>query len=257
MDRDHRDLDDVRVRALHAEVDRDALAEAARLAVRGAELGHRPAAAEQARRVPVLRRLRDRPRDERLHLREAREVRVDVRLRLLLRDVQVLGEPEGRDPVDDPEVDHLGDRPLVLRQGRRLLAEDLGRGRRVDVLAAEERLAQLRLARDVSEDPELDLRVVGREQAVSGLRDERGADLAPELGADRDRLQVRVRRREAPGRGDVLVDRRVQAPVLADQRRAAARGTCSRASSARATPRSIGTISWSPRIARSTLPSVE
>ena len=46
----------------------------------------------------------------------------------------------------------------------RILAEHLGGGRRVDVLAALERLAQLRLARDVREDPQLDLRVVGRDQ---------------------------------------------------------------------------------------------
>ena len=140
-------------------------------------------------------------------------------LRLLARDLEVLGEAERRDPVDDPEVDHLRDRALRRGQLGRLDAEHLGRGRRVDVLAALERLAQLRLAGDVREDPQLDLRVVGREQLVPRLGDERGADLAAELGADRDRLQVRVRRREAAGRGDGLVDRRVQAPVLGDQAR--------------------------------------
>ena len=54
VDRDHRDLDDVRVRALHDEVHGDALAEAARLPVRRAELGNRAAATEEARRVAVL-----------------------------------------------------------------------------------------------------------------------------------------------------------------------------------------------------------
>ena len=122
VDRDHRDLDDVRVRALHDEVHRDALAEAARLPVRRPELGNGSPPPEQARHVAVLRRLHDRARDERLHEREAREVRVDVGLRLLLRDVEVLGEPEGGDPVDDPEVDHLRDVPLVLRERRRILA---------------------------------------------------------------------------------------------------------------------------------------
>ena len=48
--------------------------------------------------------------------------------------------------------------------------------------------------------------------------DERRADPAPELGAHGDRLEVRVRRREPPGRGDRLVDRRVQPAVpLVDQ----------------------------------------
>ena len=85
-------------------------------AVRRADLRHRPAAAEQRRDVAVARRLLDRPRDEVLHVREAREVRVDVGLRLLARDLEVLREAERRDAVDDPEVDHLRDRALAGRQ---------------------------------------------------------------------------------------------------------------------------------------------
>ena len=96
--RDHRDLDDVRVRALHDEVHGDALAEPARLPVRRAQLGDRPPAPEQARHVAVLRGLRDRARDERLDEREAVEVRVDVRLRLLLRDVEVSESPKAEMP---------------------------------------------------------------------------------------------------------------------------------------------------------------
>ena len=164
--------------------------------LRRADLGHRPAAAEQRGHVAVALRLLDRPRDEVLHVREPREVGVDVGLRLLARDLEVLREPERRDAVDDPEVDHLRDRALAGRQRRRIDAEHLGRGRAVDVLAARERLAQLRLAGDVREDAQLDLRVVGREQLRALLGDERRADLAPEVGADRDRLQVRARRRE-------------------------------------------------------------
>src|SRR5213076_660196 len=115
---------------------------------------------------------------------EAGEIGVDVRLRLLARDLEVLREPERRDAVDDPEVDHLRDVALVLRQRRLVLAEHLRRGRRVDVLAARERLAELRLARDVREDAQLDLRVIGRDEAAAALGDERAPDLAPELGPD-------------------------------------------------------------------------
>ena len=122
--------------------------------------------------------------------------------------LEVLREPEGGDAVDDPEVDHLGHVALVLRQLRALLAEHLGGRRRVDVLARREGLAELRLAGDVREDPQLDLRVVGREQPEARLGDEGAADLAPELGADGDRLQVRIRGREPPRRGDGLVEGR-------------------------------------------------
>ena len=144
------------------------------------------------------------------------------------------------------------------RERRRVHAEHLGRGRAVDVLAARERLAQLRLARDVREDPQLDLRVVGREQPVALLGDERRADLAAELGADRDRLQVRVGGREPAGRGDRLVERRVQPPVVlveisdgSGPRYVFSSFESSRHSSI------TGTIACSCRIERSTFASVE
>src|SRR3972149_536427 len=44
--------------------------------------------------------------------------------------------------------------------------------------------------------------------------DEGGADLAAEVGADGDRLQVRVRGREPSGRRDGLVEGRVEATVV-------------------------------------------
>jgi hypothetical protein len=65
----------------------------------------------------------------------------------------------------------------------------------VDVLALGEGLTELRLAGDVGEDAQLDLGVVRRDEPVAGLGDEGAPDLAPKLGADGDRLQVRIRRR--------------------------------------------------------------
>jgi hypothetical protein len=50
----------------------------------------------------------------------------------------------------------------------------------------------------VGEDPELDLRVVGRHEAVARRRDERRPDAATLLGADRDVLQVRIGAGERP-----------------------------------------------------------
>ena len=145
MDVDHRDLDDVGGRALHDRVHGQAFAEAARLPVRRADLRHGASPAEECRHVAVALGLLDRALDEVLDVREAGEVGVDVLLRLLARDLQVLRESERGDPVDDPEVDHLGDVALVLRQLGRVLSEHLGRGRRVDVLVAGERLAQIDL----------------------------------------------------------------------------------------------------------------
>ena len=99
-----------------------------------------------------------------------------------------------------------------------------------------ERVDQRRVLGQVREHAELDLRVVGRDQHVARLGDERAADLAAELGADRDVLQVRIAAAQAAGRGDRLVEAGVHAAGLGVAPAAAARRCrCPSASSARAT----------------------
>ena len=94
--------------------------------------------------------------------------------------------------------------------------EDGAGGLGVDVLAAQEDVAQDLLVGDVGQDPQLDLVVVDAQQDVPGLGDEAGADLAAGLGADRDVLEVRVDAAQAARRGGRLLERRVQAAVVAD-----------------------------------------
>ena len=73
----------------------------------------------------------------------------------------------------------------------------------------------------VGEDAELDLRIVGGEQLPAGFAgDERRADFAAFVGADRNVLQVGVAGAEAAGRGDDLVERGVDAAGIGmDHRR--------------------------------------
>ena len=100
------------------------------------------------------------------------------------------------------------------------LVEDAGRGLAVDVGLPREGVLEVLVARDVGEDAQLDLRVVGRQQDEVRLAGhERAPDLAPELGPDRDVLEVRVGRRQATGRGDRLVEGRVEPPVGGHQGR--------------------------------------
>src|SRR5207249_814235 len=96
--------------------------------------------------------------------------------------------------------------------------EPLRRRARVDVLAAPERLDNRGVARQVGEDAELDLRVVGGDEPPPLLRDERGADPPAELGPGRDVHEVRVLRGEPPGRRHELVERRVDAAGARDRR---------------------------------------
>ena len=53
----------------------------------------------------------------------------------------------------------------------------------------------------MGEQAQFDLAVVGGDELAPLRRDEGAADLAPFLGADRNVLQVGLRRRQAPGRG--------------------------------------------------------
>ena len=95
------------------------------------------------------------------------------------------------------------------------VAEHLQRGAIVDVLAAcVNASTSAVVAREVRQHAQLDLRVVGRDQHVAGLGDERAADLAPELGADRDVLQVGIAAAQAAGGGDRLVEAGVDAAGL-------------------------------------------
>ena len=84
----------------------------------------------------------------------------------------------------------------------------------MDVVAGAEDLLQHLLVGDVGEDPQLDLAVVGREQAGALLGDEAGAHGAADLGPDRDVLQVGVGAGEPPGRRRRLVEGRVDAARL-------------------------------------------
>ena len=89
--------------------------------------------------------------------------------------------------------------------------EHLQRRLVVDVVAAREGGGERFVARQVRQHAQLDLRVVGRDQHVSGFGDERAADLPAQRRADRDVLQVRIAAAQASRRGDRLVEHRVHA----------------------------------------------
>ena len=85
-------------------------------------------------------------------------------------------------------------------------AEHLQRGPIVNVFAAPERFDQRIFLRQVREHAQLDLRVVGRNQHEPGIGDERAPDLAPEIRADGNVLQVGIAAAEAPGRRHRLIE---------------------------------------------------
>ena len=140
----------------------------------------------------MLGALGDRLFDESRHRGEPGEVALDELVGLLLGDVEPVGHPPGREPVNNPVVDHLRFRSHAgVDLVRRHPKHTTGR-RGVHVLALSEDLLERVLARDVRQEPQLDLRVVGAGQEVAGLGDEARPDLPAQLGPDRDVLEVGV-----------------------------------------------------------------
>ena len=136
------------------------------------------------------------------------------------RDPGPRGQAEVAHPIGDPEVHHLGHRALVGGHFRRLLVEHPGGRLSMDVRPAGEGVTEMLVARDVGEDAQLDLRVVrGEERHVGAAGDERVADPPAERRPDRDVLEVRIRRAQAPGRRDGLVEGRMEAAVRREKRR--------------------------------------
>ncbi len=67
-------------------------------------------------------------------------------------------------------------------------AEHLDHGARVDVFVFAERVGEHRIFRHMREHAQLDLRVVADDQQRAAVGAEGAADLAAQLGADRDVL---------------------------------------------------------------------
>src|SRR6266545_1068585 len=191
-DADHGDLDEVARRALERRVGRGALAEGADVEVLVLELGDVAAPAEQGLHVPPLARRGDGAIEPGAHAREAGEVLLDEALRVILRDGELAGQGKRSLAVDRGEVDRLRAgshfrRDLVVRH-----AEDDRRGLAVNVPALLEGFDERRVAREMGQESQLNLGVVGREQHRAGRSDEGAANGLAARGAHRDVLQVRI-----------------------------------------------------------------
>jgi hypothetical protein len=117
-------------------------------------------------------------------------------------------------PYTIPKLTIFAPLALLAGDGVERHAVDLRRDRGVDVLPVHERLGQVRVLRQVRQQAQLDLAVVRGDQHAALRRDERAADLAPDVGPDRDVLQVGVGRRQPARRRDGLVEARVDPPRL-------------------------------------------
>ena len=84
----------------------------------------------------------------------------------------------------------------------------------MDVPPRAEALDQPRILGQVGDAPQLDLVVVGDQQLAARCRDERPAELPPDLAAHGDVVEVGLVRRQPAGAGDGLVERGVDPSVV-------------------------------------------
>ena len=154
---DHRNLDQVSRRALDRRIRRHALAKGAHVVVPLLELGDVATTVEQRLHISLRFGLHDTAIEERLHPREALEIRVDKRLRLDVRQLELPRQGVRPLPVDRGEVDRLRARAHLASHLGQLHAED-DRGRLpVDITACFKRRHERRITRQMRQQTQFDL----------------------------------------------------------------------------------------------------
>src|SRR5262249_1990624 len=124
--------------------------------------------------------------------REVREVGIDKASRLVARDMQSLGKANSAHPIQDTEVDRFRQPPHL--GGNVLLGDamNLHRNGGVNVLVVSEGLAHRLIAGKMSEQAQLNLRVIGGQKSPTLLRQKRLANLLPHFSTDRNVLQIGI-----------------------------------------------------------------
>ena len=219
VDFQHRALHEIGGGPLDGRVHGGPFGGAARCRVLAVDVRQIAAAPEHRLHHPAGAGLRDGVVEPLLHLPVAGEVALDDVRRFALLQSEAVSETESREAVGDAVVDHLRDVALAARDLRRRDAERLAGDAGVEILARFEARAQHRIAGDVGEHAQLDLRIIGTQELPARLGNERLADLRTDGRADGNVLQIGVHAGEPARRGDRLIEGGVQAPVPADHGR--------------------------------------
>src|SRR5262249_52997206 len=152
-----RPLDEVGGRPLQRGVGRHALAERAVIEVLVVDLGDEAPASGEGLDVTELPCVLDAAIEVAAYARESAEVLLDELLRLVLGDIELLGEGEGPLAVDGAEIDGLGAGSLLGGDLRLGDPEDQRGGLAVDVAPGAEGIDELLVLGEMRQEPELDL----------------------------------------------------------------------------------------------------
>ncbi len=138
------------------------------------------------------------------------KISVDEFFGFALLNAKLLRQAERRKPVHDTEVHRLGAAAVFSVNQHRRHAEDLRRGERMDVITAAKSFHQQSVFRKVRQQAQFNLRIIGGEQYMARLSDNRRANFTAQLGANRNILQVGIDGGKPPGGGPRLVESGVQ-----------------------------------------------
>ncbi len=213
---DHRRLHDIGTGPLYGCIHCHALAELPLHEIRALKLRHGAAPSKECLGIPLLFGILHLFVQEGLDPREHPEIRLDVFLRLRPGDREILREAEGADPVDNTEIHRLG--IPALQRGDLLIGrvEHLCRRSPVNVAVLAVGLDQCFIARHGRQDAELNLRVIRirKNKALPGNK--HFADGSSLLGPHGNVLEIRVRRADAPGCRNGLMEGRMDALIPGD-----------------------------------------
>ena len=212
VDADHGHLDNVGLTALDRGVDGVTLSEATDSTILTVDIGEITAAVEERLDVSLLAGDLLGLFHIFLDFREGLEIALDELARLSVGDLHALCKTIGGDAIDDTEIGLFGFLTFGGRDLLHLLMPDLCGCCGMDIEALAEHLNHILIATEMGHDSQFDLTVVGTEEETAGLGDETFADLLAVIGADGDVLQVGIRRREAAGGCEGLVEGSMYVP---------------------------------------------
>src|SRR6202044_486283 len=219
IDLQHRQLDQIGSSSLQWSIDCRAFGKTAHVRVARLNIRNRANTAEVCSDGLVAAHSRERLFDEPLNAFVTFEVRLDVLPRRLLVDIQLRSKPKRADAVNNPEVDRLRAPARLFVHRRRIDAKDLASRQRMNILTGPIRVEQQWVLREVSHQPQLNLRVIRRHQHIPRSRNERRTDLAANRSADRNVLQIWISRRQTPRCRANLVERCMNATLSIGQLR--------------------------------------
>ncbi len=177
-------------------VDGRPLGESALVRVAALDVRNGPHPAKERAHRTLLARLLQCPFYECFNACVAGKIPFDISPGLSLRNAQLRGKAECRNPVNDAKIDRLRPSTRHLVHGLGWNAKDFTSRKCMNINVFRVGLPQQRIAAEMRQQAQLNLRVVGREQLCPRRSSKCGPNLPAQLGADGNVLQIRVHRRQ-------------------------------------------------------------